>query len=74
MPEKAGTRNMLVILARESGYFFARLAGLDRLKAMRGASTMSYRHSENRTLTRPDRETLRVAALPISRREAVRDP
>lgn len=65
---------MLAILAHESGYFFARLADLDGLKAMRGASTISYRHSENPTLTRPGGETLPVAALPISRREAVRDP
>jgi hypothetical protein len=51
--EKAGAWNTLAILAHESGYFFARLADLDGLKAMRGSSTMSYQHSGNPTLTRP---------------------
>lgn len=51
VPEKTGAWNTLAILAHESGYFFARLANLDGLKAMQGSSTMSYRHSENPTLT-----------------------
>jgi len=75
VPEKAGAWNTLAILADESGYFFPRLADLDGLKAIRGSSTMSYRHSENPTLTYPAGRHYELPPCPSrdGRRSEIRD-
>jgi hypothetical protein len=75
VPEKAGALNTLAILADESGYFFAELAGVEGQETIRGSSTISYRHSENPTLTYPAGRHYELPPCPSQdgRRSEIRD-